>query len=1124
MQQNQSASTVSSTERKLSSLSPKAFGEQGELRKDSTSSGVSSLSGGSINRNQDNLKVAVSDLNHLFGRTEAQRLLQASFVDVLRGDDGKRQSVLVHGKAGTGKTALVMQFYDAVASTSTGYFSSGIFRRSNSPPFGAIAQALEGLCTDISKEDDIEERRKVLRSKFSEEQLNQLLQLLPYLKLIITRSSELEEKPEGKTQSSQELSSLVAIESADHVASLFNALLRALCQNSKPIVIFLDNLQWANDETSSKFISSILSQSGSKNLMFIGAYRDDDPEEYAWIKNVERKQFVDIEVGNLTLENVRDLLSDLTGRTKVLALARMIKAKTHGNPSAVIEFLETLEQEELLEYSFRTNKWSWDLELIRTKTDVTANVYEVLEGRIENLSNTHRKVLNLAAIIGFGFDPKFLAPLSWQLNLLENEFKETTRDEESVVTSQTVPGEQISNTSAMTKEGSNSSRRLFYKSTVQEALQQAEAEGLISRTIGNSRYKFAHSLVHQSLYHLSFVGQENRDKLHLRIARAMITLSSITEKNDKMFLIAIDHYNRGSLYIENDLERINLIKLNRKAAEIAKMNRLWKVATDYLKTAIELLTLPTDWGDHYDLLVELYTMSAELGSRCQKSQFSLLCCQEVQKNSRCMGDRLRVYYVRIKILWAHQKYEEAVQSSISVLDQLGERIGKTPKKSLVQLELRRTKKLLSGMTISALLNLPVMTDQEQHERMLFLGLLAALSFRSSEELFSFVVLKMLQKSITSGYCKFTPFALAGYAAVAIEKTPEAFEYGRLAISLCEMENKDACIPSAYLMVYTFLDHLRHPLENSSDLLLKGYQIATENGQLELSVNCMASFAVIGFYSSPRLDAYIHNLKASRDTLARHSSLVRCLIAPYLQAAENLTGGITEEQNMSIDRTFDERNILKSFPEKNKRLVCQQSFAVAYVVAYIFNDVDLAYEARNEMRARRTGFATGLHCLVYIELFFSGLLNFARQRKCGGWRLLRQAKQIIKQMEAHVKEENVNCHAMLLLLKAELAALIGHDSMAHNLYVDAIESFSSVSLLQFQAIATERAAEFLLRMGNQAAFGEYIKKAASLYADWGALAKVQQLVEEYELSPDFSAADAPPVITIPLLPDKNTDVN
>ena len=49
-----------------------------------------------------NVKLKVSDLNRLFGRENAQGLLQESFLRVLRKDKKRTESAFIHGDQGTG--------------------------------------------------------------------------------------------------------------------------------------------------------------------------------------------------------------------------------------------------------------------------------------------------------------------------------------------------------------------------------------------------------------------------------------------------------------------------------------------------------------------------------------------------------------------------------------------------------------------------------------------------------------------------------------------------------------------------------------------------------------------------------------------------------------------------------------------------------------------------------------------------------------------------------------------------------------------------------------------------------------------------------------------------------------
>ena len=103
--------------------------------------------------------------------------------------------------------------------------------------------------------------------------------------------------------------------------------------------------------------------------------------------------------------------------------------------------------------------------------------------------------------------------------------------------------------------------------------------------------------------------------------------------------------------------------------------------------------------------------------------------------------------------------------------------------------------------------------------------------------------------------------------------------------------------------------------------------------------------------------------------------------------------------------------------------------------------------------------------------------------------------------------------MLLLLKAELESLSGRASAVTKMYERAIDAFSRTNLIHFHAIANERAADFMMKIGDSSGFRMYIEKATMLYAEWGARANALQLVEEHELPENIIGGDAPSIITI-----------
>ena len=122
-----------------------------------------------------------------------------------------------------------------------------------------------------------------------------------------------------------------------NLQTYFKDFLQTLCQPSRPIVMFLDDLQWA-DTASLNFVSNLTSGLETNHFMFVGAYRDDVTQLLPWIYNknatttdsgTNNPQMTEIELGNLPLQSVDDILSDLTGSHACSELAKIVCEKRY---------------------------------------------------------------------------------------------------------------------------------------------------------------------------------------------------------------------------------------------------------------------------------------------------------------------------------------------------------------------------------------------------------------------------------------------------------------------------------------------------------------------------------------------------------------------------------------------------------------------------------------------------------------------------------------------------------------------------------------------------------------------------------------------------------------------------
>ncbi|MDY6970289.1 MAG: AAA family ATPase, partial [Spirochaetota bacterium] len=166
----------------------------------------------------------------IYGRDKEISLLMAAFDRVSR---SASELTLVSGYAGIGKTALINEIHKPIVQQK-GYFISGKFDRLQlNMPYSAIIQAFKDLIRQILTED--QHRIKKWRAQFNEGLGNNgriITDVIPELKLIIGEQPEVQD--------------LGFEESQNRFNLVFRTFVNIIAEASHALVIFLDDLQWAD--------------------------------------------------------------------------------------------------------------------------------------------------------------------------------------------------------------------------------------------------------------------------------------------------------------------------------------------------------------------------------------------------------------------------------------------------------------------------------------------------------------------------------------------------------------------------------------------------------------------------------------------------------------------------------------------------------------------------------------------------------------------------------------------------------------------------------------------------------------------------------------------------------------
>jgi AAA ATPase domain/Protein kinase domain len=193
----------------------------------------------------------------LVGRDAQVSTLRAALADALA---GRCAGVLVSGPPGVGKTALVDDLRSAVADND-GWFVAGKFDQyRRDMEFDGANQAFRALGRLLLAEPDDElarVRARVLRAAGANAGL--LAAALPEFRALLGVAPDA-----GDPLTAQVRAQLTGL-----------AALRAVASRERPVVMFLDDLQWTGG-TPLGFVDLLLRDEPTEGLLLVGAFRDDE--------------------------------------------------------------------------------------------------------------------------------------------------------------------------------------------------------------------------------------------------------------------------------------------------------------------------------------------------------------------------------------------------------------------------------------------------------------------------------------------------------------------------------------------------------------------------------------------------------------------------------------------------------------------------------------------------------------------------------------------------------------------------------------------------------------------------------------------------------------------------------
>ncbi|MEH1791253.1 trifunctional serine/threonine-protein kinase/ATP-binding protein/sensor histidine kinase [Nostoc sp.] len=997
----------------------------------------------------------------LYGRELEVLMLLATFERVRQGNS---EMILVAGSSGIGKTAIVNEVHKPIT-RQHGYFIKGKFDQFNrNIPFFALVQAFRDLMAQLLTESDaqIDQWKTQILSTLGESG-QVIIEVIPELERII-----------GKQPSVPELSG-TAVQSRFNL--LFQKFIQVFTTQEHPLVIFLDDLQWA-DSASLKLMHLLMSEASKSYLLVIGAYRDNEVSSaHPLMLTIEEMRQEGITVSSIVLSaltqtDLNQLIADTLkySTEQATAIANLVYQKTKGNPFFTNQFLKSLHEDGLIAFASRTGDWQCNLAQIRALS-FTEDIVEFVALQLQKLPQQTLDVLKLAACVGNQFDLETLA-----------------------VVYEKSPAQTAADLWPALKDGlilPNGEGYTFFQdeSVVMDDLTNDNTSITIT-------YKFLHDRVQQAAH--SLIPADRKSATHLKIGQLLLSNTPETEQELLIFEI-VNQLNIGIELLASQSDRDRLAQLNLLAGKKAKSSTAYQVAIEYLTAGIRLLRCDC-WQSQYELALTLHELAADAaylgGEYEQMEQLAQTAIQE----TKTPLDRVSIYETKIQAYTAKNDVLGAIAIARQGMSQFGVVFPETPTLQDIQQALQETATLINGRDIAELVDLPLMVAADKLAVTRIVANVAPAVYIAEPNLFPLLILSQVQASIESGNAPFSAFCYACYGILLsgiLQDIETADRVGNLALALTDKFNISDIKPTVFYVVGAFITYLKSPLKKSLQLMQEGYKIALETGNVYYVGFNTKDICQYSYFLGRELNSLEQDIQAYTRVLENFkqvTTLNYCRI--FWQTVLNLQG-LAENPCIMTGEALNETEFVTQLVQANELTGLHYFFLHKLILCYLFENlsqaVEIAAQAREYLVAG-TGYATVPMFYFYDSL--TALAEYSIATPSRQKTLLERVTENQGKMQIWAHHAPMNYLHKFELVKAEECRVLGLMAQAVDLYDRAISGAKINRYVQEEALANELAARFYLEWNKEAIAKIYLENAYYTYLSWGAIAKVNQLEKQY----------------------------
>eukprot|EP00980_Cylindrotheca_fusiformis_P026080 scaffold15311_cov136-Cylindrotheca_fusiformis.AAC.2 len=990
-----------------------------------------------------------------------------------------KELVFISGYSGVGKSSLAKTLESETSESTDGIYVEGKFDlKASDEPYSGIASALGQMCKRVLTRQDQSSRKANTHDVSLGFGVRLSATLGPGAYLLSSFIPELQGiLPTMGRDSNSSSSSSSEGEQSDfdmvqkRVKYAFRVLMRALNDEFSPIVLVLDDLQWA-DASSLELMDFLISDLQNPNaLMIVGCYRSNEVDEASLlvrkVQSLEKKKdkfkfhITNIAVSSCDVDSVSKMIMammSIDDEERTRGLAELCYKRTGGNPFFLIEFMVMLQDEGLISYNIGLLKWIWDEETIADATMSTDNVVDLLQTRMRKMPGNVQLLLQYAACLGSSFSTSTL-DLIWR--------------------KQSVMGAE------------------YTADTMTRLLAVVVASNLVE-ACGENEYRWVHDKVQEAAMSLSdMVSPE----FQFQIGNALYHSLDADGLEEKLFDV-VDLLNKGQVS-----KRYKFAELNLRAAKKATKISAFPSAAKYAARGIELL--PSDkWTSHRSLTLALYTLGCEVELALGHVESEEIYSNEVLSRPECTTmEALPLKMAKsLKLCTVDLKYKEAIEFNLALLKGLGIRLlwtrATAPLQSVTTLirTIKMAKKAPSASDIFEKLG-PV-KDPKHRAAMLLLSRISYACYRC-EELFLLIlcICKMVKMTLTYGVCDVSPpgFSSLGMMAVIVQKDYKTAEYfTEVAMA---MQRASWAFVEAQLLLNGNIYCLAwcRPLQQSLAPVAAGYISGMRTGNTVYAMwNLLCLHVWLPYSMGKRLSPILEQCPKILSQMEEVSQLEQAVaLKMFWQMILNLvTTPVSKDAHKLEGEIFSAETFSNGF------IACSThkgTIPLLQMELFVFYDLEAAALFSIKEGEQFEKLCPGLFHIMF-HTFHQAIAVFAMARRTRKRKYRIHANKLARRIKDWAQSGNPNVGHYHLVMMAEQAALNKKYDLAEVNYKKAIPLAARTGHLHHAGLINERYADFLKEELSDEKEWEYrLGEAIRFYEEWGAFGKAEALKKQLEKS-------------------------